>query len=99
MHFVTLGSPLGIPNVIFDQLVPQPAAGRGVWPKRIAKWTNVSDDGDIVALVKKLGPLFGGVLVDSELIDIRIHNGATAHDVKPYLTAAETGAAICHALA
>lgn len=99
LHFVTLGSPLGIPNVIFDQLVPQPAAGRGVWPKRIAKWTNVSDDGDIVALVKKLGPLFGGVLVDSELIDIRIHNGATAHDVKPYLTAAETGAAICHALA
>jgi len=74
--------------------VPEPAAGRDLWPKRIAKWTNVSDDGDIVALVKKLGPLFGGALVD-----IRIDNGATAHDVKPYLTAAETGAAICHALA
>jgi hypothetical protein len=98
-HFVTLGSPLGIPNVIFDQLEPQPEKKRGIWPKRIAKWTNISDDGDVVALVKKLGPLFGGVLVDSELVDIRIHNGAKAHDVKPYLTAAETGAAICHALA
>jgi hypothetical protein len=29
-HFVTLGSPLGIPNLIFDQLVPQPVARLGM---------------------------------------------------------------------
>ncbi len=92
-HFVTLGSPLGIPNLIFDQLVPRPVDGRGTWPKVGMHWTNISDDGDIVALVKRLAPLFGETVVD-----VRIHNGATAHDVQPYLTAAETGAAIWSAL-
>jgi hypothetical protein len=91
---VTLGSPLGIPNLIFDALEPAPNAGRGAWPPRIERWTNISDDGDVVALTKKLGPLFG-----DELVDIRIVNGATAHDVMPYLTAAETGIAIADGLA
>jgi len=83
---ITLGSPLGIPNLIFDELRPIPAKGRGVWPGHIEHWANISDDGDIVALTKKLGPLFG-----AQLVDVRIHNGATAHDVRPYLSAAETG--------
>jgi hypothetical protein len=48
----------------------------------------------VVALTKKLGPLFGDALVD-----IRIVNGATAHDVMPYLTSAETGKAIADGLA
>jgi pimeloyl-ACP methyl ester carboxylesterase len=91
---VTLGSPLGIPNLIFDALEPAPNAGRGAWPPRIERWTNISDDGDVVALTKKLGPLFGDALVD-----IRIVNGATAHDVMPYLTSAETGKAIADGLA
>ena len=29
---VTLGSPLGIPKVIFDRLAPPPAGGMGAWP-------------------------------------------------------------------
>lgn len=91
---VTLGSPLGIPNLIFDSLEPGPKEGRGAWPPRIERWTNISDDGDVVALTKKLGPLFG-----DGLVDIRIVNGATAHDVMPYLTAAETGKAIADGLA
>ena len=91
--FVTLGSPLGIPNLIFDALEPAPKLGRGAWPPRIEHWTNISDDGDVVALTKNLGPLFGDMLVD-----IRIVNGATAHDVMPYLTASETGKAIADGL-
>ncbi|MGO6788735.1 esterase/lipase family protein [Rhizobium ruizarguesonis] len=87
-HFVTLGSPLGISNLIFEQLVPKPQAGMGEGPN-IARWTNISDDGDIVALVKKLGQLFSG-----PLDDYCIDNGATAHDIKPYLTASQTGSAI-----
>ncbi len=91
---VTLGSPLGIPNLIFDALQPAPAAGRGAWPPHIKRWINISDDGDVVALTKKLGPLFG-----DGLVDIRIVNGATAHDVMPYLTAVETGRAVADGLA
>lgn len=90
---VTLGSPLGIPNLIFDALQPAPVGGRGAWPAGIERWTNISDDGDIVALTKKLAPLFG-----DDLVDMRVANGATAHDVKPYLTARETGAAIARGL-
>ncbi len=92
--FITLGSPLGIPNLIFEALHPSPSGGKGHWPPGITQWTNISDDGDLVALVKKLGPLFG-----PELVDIRVHNGSTAHDIRPYLTARETGEAILHGLA
>lgn len=90
---VTLGSPLGIPNLIFEALEPAPSEGHGAWPGDIERWINISDDGDVVALVKKLGPLFG-----QDLVDIRIENGATAHDVMPYLTAPETGRAIADGL-
>ncbi len=91
---VTLGSPLGIPNLIFDGLEPAPRGGVAVWPPGIARWTNVSDDGDVVALVKELAPLFGRAIVD-----VRVVNGSTAHDVVPYLTAHETGRAIADGLA
>jgi hypothetical protein len=90
---VTLGSPLGIPNLIFDRLQPSPVNGIGQWPGRIQHWTNISDDGDVVALQKSLGPLFPGAVTD-----IRIHNGATAHNISPYLSAAETGLAIAYGL-
>ena len=56
-------------------------------------WTNVADAGDVVALVKDLRPLFGGK-VACYLVD----NGSHAHAVRPYLTAAETGAAIAAGL-
>ena len=93
---VTLGSPLGIPNLIFDRLHPVPLsvadAGqgpRGRWPGPGRAWVNVADQGDVVALVKDLRDAFG-VEVDGWIVD----NGATVHDVKPYLTAVETGRAI-----
>lgn len=96
---VTLGSPLGIRNLIFDRLVPAPAAGApggvaGAWPGGVGSWVNVADAGDVVALVKDLRPLFGS-RVDCYLV----RNGSHAHDVRPYLTAAETGAAVAAGLA
>jgi hypothetical protein len=87
--FVTLGSPLGIPNLIFDRLRPTPVDGKGVWPGAVREWTNVADEGDIVALTKALAPRFTGPVVD-----VLVHNGAKAHDVRPYLTARETGHAL-----
>ena len=93
---VTLGSPLGIRNLIFDRLQPSPSPHlevprslRGHWPGSVASWANVADVGDLVALVKDLRPLFG-----PRVSNWSVHNGAEAHAVEPYLTAAETGAAI-----
>jgi hypothetical protein len=95
---LTLGSPLGIRNLIFDRLVPPPAAGGsgkllGAWPGAAESWVNVADAGDVVALVKDLRPLFG-----ARVACYVVHNGTHAHDVRPYLTAAETGAAIAAGL-
>jgi hypothetical protein len=95
---VTLGSPLGIRNLIFDRLVPQPVAGdsgelQGAWPGAAESWVNVADAGDAVALVKDLRPLFG-----ARVGYYPVANGSHAHDVRPYLTAAQTGAAIAAGL-
>jgi hypothetical protein len=92
--FVTLGSPLGIQNLIFHSLDPAPVQGQGKWPQLIKRWVNISDDHDVVALQKRLGSFFVG-----NIVDIGIDNGATAHDISPYLTSCETGEAIADGLA
>jgi hypothetical protein len=89
--FISLGSPLGIPNLVFDALTPLPKNGRGVWP-HVRRWVNIADKGDIVALEKHLANCFDGVA------DVDIHNGWASHDARRYLTARETGAVIGEAL-
>ncbi len=95
---ITLGSPLGIRHLLFDRLDPPPAMEGterlGRWPGGIERWTNIADAGDVVALVKDLSQRFG-----KGVESILVHNGATAHDVRPYLTAKETGRAISAGLA
>ncbi|MFI5825371.1 hypothetical protein ACIA8I_40910 [Streptomyces rishiriensis] len=91
---ITLGSPLAISNLIFNRLEPAPTDGKGAWPSGVEHWTNISDRGDVVALVKDLSSVFG-----PRVADVRIHNGARAHDIRPYLTAKETGNAIAASLA
>ena len=91
--FVTIGSPLGISNLIFEKLHPSPEGGVGAWPQGIARWYNIADRGDVVALVKQLGSLFGSRVTDS-LID----NGAKAHDATRYLTSKELGDAVASGL-
>ena len=90
---ITIGSPLGIPNLIFDALDPQPQGVVGAWPPRVKFWANISDDGDVVALRKDLAPLFPGPLTD-----FRVSNESKAHDAKPYLSAKLTGQAVLDAL-
>ena len=91
---VTLGSPLGIPNLVFERLTPAPAGGVGAWPGRVAGWVNVADPIDVVALRKQLAPLFpapdGGAGVEDHLVD----NGDEPHAISRYLNAAPTGAAL-----
>lgn len=93
ISLVTLGSPLGVRNLVFDRLEPSPVNGRGHWPASVARWTNIVDRGDIVALTKRIAPLFG-----DRVTDVLVHNGAKAHDARPYLTAKETGRAIAEGL-
>lgn len=88
--FVTLGSPLGIRNLVFDRLVPEP----GRWPGNVRTWTNITDTGDVVALVKDLRPLFG-----ERVQNVLVHNGSRAHDMTRYLTAAAVGRAVSDGLA
>jgi hypothetical protein len=90
--FVTLGSPLGIRNIVFDRLEPAPTDAVGAWPG-VDAWTNIADDGDVVALVKQLAPAFG-----PDVVDHRVHNGAQAHEVTRYLTAIQVGRAIAAGL-
>ena len=46
---VTVGSPLGMPGVIFERLRPAPADGLGVKPPGATRWVNIADPGDFVA--------------------------------------------------
>jgi hypothetical protein len=91
--FVTLGSPLGLPNLVFDRLEPKPSPpGAGVcghWPEPVRAWTNIADKGDVVAAVEDLRPLFG-----TQMRQIRVNNSSHAHDMRPYLTERMTGEAI-----
>jgi len=88
---ITLGSPLGLRNLIFDRLRPPPVPDglgghfKGVWPP-VRMWGNVADDGDVVAVVEDLRPLFG-----DDIRQLRVHNGAKAHDMRPYLEDPLTG--------
>lgn len=91
---VTLGSPLGIPNLVFERLTPAPAGGMGVWPGQVGRWVNVAEPNDVVALRKQLAPLFpvpaGRDGVEDHLVD----NGDEPHAVSRYLNAEPTGAAL-----
>ncbi|MFF7734849.1 hypothetical protein [Streptomyces sp. NPDC007984] len=85
---VTLGSPLGM-RMVVDRLRPGPET----WPGT-ASWTNVVDEGDVVAAVKDLSLFFGTGVVGRV-----VHNGSHAHDATLYLTAKETGEAVAEGLA
>jgi hypothetical protein len=91
---VTLGSPLGIKNVVFDKLTPAPAAGAGAWPGGVAAWVNVADPDDIVALRKDLAPLFPGALQGQAVVDRLVDNGDEPHAIDRYLNTRQTGSAL-----
>lgn len=86
---LTLGSPLGVRHLVFDRLRAGEGGSPGDWPGGVRHWTNIADEGDVVALVKDLRPLFGA-RVRGHLV----HNGAKAHDVTRYLGTEEAGRAV-----
>lgn len=96
---VTLGSPLGIRNIIFDRLTPAPSASGGVWPGAVSTWVNIADPNDVVALRKDLHSLFlppaGTRPVVDRLVDV---GGFSHHSIRSYLNTEHTGRAIAQAL-
>jgi hypothetical protein len=91
---LTLGSPLGLRNVVFDKLTPQPDGfGLGRWPGNVKQWTNIAASGDIVAAQKQLAPLFG-----DRVNDVMIQSGWEAHNSTRYLNSRAAGSAIATGL-
>jgi hypothetical protein len=88
---LTIGSPLGLPALL-PRLLP-PADKGGKWPGQVRKWVNIADATDVVALAKRLSPIYG-----NRVVGHLVNNGATMHDAKPYLTARETGDAVIKGL-
>ncbi|MFE4331593.1 hypothetical protein ACFRQM_19865 [Streptomyces sp. NPDC056831] len=93
LTLITLGSPLAVRNLVFERLTPPPVGGFARWPAPVKRWINIADAGDVVALAKELAPSFG-----DRIRDVLVHNGAKAHDVRPYLTARETGTVVADVL-
>src|SRR6266852_6201998 len=89
---ITLGSPLGTPALL-SRFKPPTVPGKPTDPGGIQRWVNIADAADIVALRKDLRSLYS-----DRVTDHLVYNGATMHDVLPYLTAQETGAAILEGL-
>ncbi|SFC45539.1 alpha/beta hydrolase [Streptomyces aidingensis] len=92
--YLTLGSPLGIPGLIFDRLTPRPEEGRGAWPGTVERWVNVADGDDIVALRKDLAALFPGRSPGRRVEDRLVDNGDQPHAITRYLNARQTGGAL-----
>ncbi|MEU1177850.1 hypothetical protein ABZ464_09390 [Streptomyces sp. NPDC005820] len=60
---VTLGSPLGMPHVVFDRLALGEGneAHKGLRPPKVARWVNIADVGDMVAVPRDLPGRFPGI--------------------------------------
>ncbi|MGW2517785.1 hypothetical protein ACWC09_12325 [Streptomyces sp. NPDC001617] len=86
---LTLGSPLGVRNLVFDRLCAGDGRKPGDWPGGLEQWTNIADEGDVVALVKDLRPLFG-----PRVACHLVRNGSRAHDATRYLNTSEAGRAV-----
>jgi len=92
--FVSLGSPLGIPNLVFDRLTPSPTGGVGVWPADVRTWVNVADADDFVSLRKQLNDLFRPSGGAKTIDDRRVDNGNAPHAADRYLNTAQVGDAL-----
>jgi hypothetical protein len=95
---ITVGSPLGMPNLVFDRLTPAPVNGAGAWPGTVSRWVNVADKDDVVALRKQLAPLFPAPDGIPGVEDHLVANGKDPHGISPHLNARSTGQALAGVL-
>ncbi|MFJ8430469.1 serine peptidase [Kitasatospora sp. NPDC094019] len=98
--FLTLGSPLALPRVVFDRLVPAPRSADDTQPRGAGlpggtRWVNIADPGDPVAVPPGLARFFDGITLDhtsSISAHYRFHHAdnylrcaTTAATLAPYL--------------
>jgi pimeloyl-ACP methyl ester carboxylesterase len=90
---VTLGSPLGLDNVVYPRLCPQPPT----WPELVNRWVNIAHPDDVVAVDPDLGRLFpapNGLTIETHTPRSKYeHHAATG-----YLGEQATGRAVADAL-
>ncbi|MFI6318591.1 hypothetical protein ACIBG8_13775 [Nonomuraea sp. NPDC050556] len=91
---ITLGSPLGMHNVVFEHLLPAPINGRGQRPKGVKRWVNIADKDDIAALPPDLAARFTGIDVETQVnldwidfhtVEKYLGCGALNEHLRPYL--------------
>ncbi|EKT78097.1 hypothetical protein WSS_A34337 [Rhodococcus opacus M213] len=95
---LTLGSPLGLQNVVYDRLRPPPP-NRTV-PACVTRWDNLVDNDDLVAAHRDLAPFFPPA-AESDVKPVTaqsVDNGAKPHEGIHYLTKRTTGRIISEAL-
>jgi hypothetical protein len=63
---ITIGSPLALPNGIHPRLRPAPINGQGHRPQSVARWINIADPADLVAIPRHLSHYFHGIDIDIE---------------------------------
>ncbi len=91
---LTVGSPLGMPDIVFSRLQPSPINGWGKRPPCVTRWVNLADSGDLIAIPRHLSTRFHGIDTDLEPTisawDFHrarnyLANPATAATLSPYL--------------
>lgn len=93
--FITLGSPLGIKNIVYEQLQPQPPRV----PPTINRWDNVAARDDLVAVEMRLKPHFGAARGSAvRPTDHLVDTGAQPHEVVHYLTKPTVGRIVSESL-
>jgi hypothetical protein len=95
--FITLGSPLGLREVVYERLRPTPP----VTPESVKTWTNIADVDDLVAAELELRFLFPPATgqLPVPMVDLRADNGAKPHASEYYLGKKSVGSALASALA
>ena len=92
---LTLGSPLGLPSIVFDRLRPPPS-----FPSQVGRWVNVADKNDLVAAVPNLAPLFSGAMPGEAVFENwAVDNEDDPHSAEHYLVKQEVGEEMGAALA
>ncbi|HEY7426787.1 MAG TPA: hypothetical protein VH682_21300 [Gemmataceae bacterium] len=86
---LTLGSPLGLQNIVYQRLRPQPPT----FPAGVRRWVNIADREDFIAAEPDLQSLFSTGIPSGSVFEstYTVDNGAQPHDARFYLTTVEVG--------
>jgi pimeloyl-ACP methyl ester carboxylesterase len=84
---ITLGSPLGLQNIVYQRLRPQPPT----FPPNVQRWVNVADRDDFIAAEPHLEGLFSLAPETVFEAGYTVDNGADPHNANFYLGKAQVG--------